>query len=337
MKTFLNLSKSFFTPTFFVGIALFVLSACEKEEATPTATIPPVNAVKDPCQVSFLKNSFKVNGVDGEIESIEYAFDKAANKLTQTKNSKKFGTSIPTTYSYDNKNRLIEENSALGYRKYSYTSEGKLSEYAIDMQGNGGLRIYKYNYKNATTIEKHEYQGSVTDANLKRTTVFTIDANNNVTKADNLTYTNGKYTRTSLQDFVYNDKGQLLTETYQYSATSTNIYRYEYDAAGNHTKTFLKVNNKAESIDDERSDFTPIPTPKVSFTEWQLGVAEPYNYGKILSNFGILKRYSEGVVSSEFIRKYEYDTNNILIKTTKKDIYKNSTDESTIERTIKCQ
>ncbi|MBK9508771.1 MAG: RHS repeat protein [Cytophagaceae bacterium] len=318
---------------------LLVFSACEEEEKTPLNTneIPVVNTAKDPCQVSIAKSTSIINGVEGEVEETDYAFNKATNKLTATKKSKKFGTTTATTYSFDAKNRLIEENGALGYRKYSYNNDGKLSEFAIDMQGSGGLKIYKYNYKNATTIEKHEYGNSVTDANLKQTWIFTIDANDNATKVDYLVFANGKYSRSSLSNYNYNDKGQLLSYTVQTGPTTSYSYRYEYDAAGNNTKVFSKLNDAAEIITEEYSEFSNIPIPKVSFAEWELLVKEPFSYGKILSNTGLIISYSNGLKTSEFSRKYEYNSNNILIKTTEKYTYKGEIEEKIKERTIKCQ
>lgn len=61
-----------------------------RRRKTPLNTneIPVVNTAKDPCQVSIAKSTSIINGVEGEVEETDYAFNKATNKLTATKKVK---------------------------------------------------------------------------------------------------------------------------------------------------------------------------------------------------------------------------------------------------------
>lgn len=290
-----------------IFIFYILLLSCNKS----TSELKPI---EEPCYISTIKISNSANVLD-----YDFKFDKNSNILKLTVKSQGNGKVRTRKYVYDSNNRLIETSGPLEFsgpnisENFKYDLLGRIIEYRNHYPP-VGIVISKYIYKD-NFIEKYKYKNEIADSNLLEIDYYSIDSKQNVTKHETYLVNDGQKMQKNLTTRTYNSKGQLLIVNDNSYSSITSITRYEYDSFDNIKIYYKPSDHKEEYLQSEFLNFSPVPEPKRTFKEWQLGLEEPFKFGIKISKWGTNKTYD---TFSKLLyiqtRKLAYDANQFLVK-----------------------
>jgi Rhs family protein len=155
--------------------------------------------------------------------SISYTYDNVGNRLTKTQDG------ITTTYTYDENDRLIQENTPEATITYTYDNNGNTIEkrtptetttYTYDFENrlisatiNGQTTTYQYD-GDGNRVKKIDGQGTVN---------YLVDTNNNTGFSQVILETDG--TGNIITSYIYGD--DLICQT-----RAEGTYYYHYDGLG---------------------------------------------------------------------------------------------------------